>query len=100
LTSRSLRYRRAATIVFGSIPASRKTTFSDCERRGVSVWTLAAAPGVATRRVTAKVAMAVTAEHTRLIQVLAGLEGAVRGICVGHRRPGRIASERERCMDG
>jgi hypothetical protein len=43
--------------------------------------------------------MAVTAEHTRLRLVLAGLEGAVRGILMDHRRRWRSTSERWRRLD-
>src|SRR5215216_5455087 len=86
-------------MVFGSIPASRETRPSACERTGRSVWTLAAAPAGATRRTAATAAMAVTAEHARLLLVLAGLEGAVRGIFAGHRRPRSITFEGQRGLD-
>jgi hypothetical protein len=67
-------------MLFGSIPARRKTRLSECERTGRSVWVLAAAPAGARRRIAATAATAVSAEHAGLLPVLAGLEGAVRGI--------------------
>jgi hypothetical protein len=81
----------------GSSPERRKTKPSECERTGRIVWTSAAASAEA--NIVATAAMAVTAEHTRLRLVLAGLEGAVRGILMDHRRRWRSTSERWRRLD-